>query len=114
MNLQEYSTKALRTDYKTYEDFHTGDVSPRLDYGAIGLVTEAAKVLDIVKKTKKNLGPLSREKIKEELGDILWYMNITLDELHMPWEEVLQASLDKIDKKYPTNDTEKTKLIRNN
>ena len=76
-------------------------------------MTEAAKVLDIIKKTKKNIQPLDREKVKEELGDIVWYLNLTLDELGFSFDEVFQATLDKIDRKYPKDDQEKTKLIRN-
>ena len=113
MDLDAFKQAALRTDYTSYEDFHTGDVSARLDYATMGLVTEATKVLDIVKKTKKNIQPLDREKVKEELGDIVWYLNLTLDELDFSFDEILQATLDKIDRKYPKDDLEKTKLIRN-
>lgn len=113
MTLQEFHEKALRTDYKDYTDFHTGDVSPRLDYGTMGLVTESGKVMDIIKKTKKGLGPLKREAITEELSDVLWYLNLTIDELGISWDELMQACLQKIDTKYPKDDPEKTKLIRN-
>ncbi|MBP7927617.1 nucleoside triphosphate pyrophosphohydrolase family protein [Patescibacteria group bacterium] len=113
MTLQEFHEKALRTDYKDYADFHTGDVSPRLDYGTMGLVTESGKVMDIIKKTKKGLGPLKREAITEELSDVLWYLNLTIDELGISWDELMQACLQKIDTKYPADDPEKTKHIRN-
>lgn len=113
MDFETYKKQALRTDYKSYADFHSGDVSARLDYAVIGLVTESAKVLDIIKKTKKNLGALDREKVKEELGDLVWYLNLTLDEMNISFDEILQNSLDKIDRKYPKDDAEKTKLIHN-
>ena len=113
MDLDLFKQAALRTDYASYNDFHTGDASPRLDYATMGLVTESAKILDILKKTKKNIQPLDREKVKEELGDIMWYLNLTLDELGFSFDEILQASLSKIDKKYPKDNPEKTKLIRN-
>lgn len=112
MDFQIYAQKALRTDYKTYEDFHTGDGSARLDYASMGLVTESAKILDIIKKTKKNLGPLDKEKIQEELGDLLWYLNLTLDELGMTFQDIMIANLEKIERKYPRDDLEKSKLIR--
>jgi NTP pyrophosphatase (non-canonical NTP hydrolase) len=110
--MQEYSKKALRTDYKTYDDFHTGDATPRLDYAAIGLVTESAKVLDLVKKSKKNLNTLNKEQVIEELGDLLWYMNIALDEMGVSFEDIIQSNLTKIDNKYPVDSVEAQKLVR--
>lgn len=104
MDINEYKGKALRTDYADYSDFHTGDVSARLDYASMGLVTESAKVLDIIKKSKKSLAPLNREKLKEELGDLLWYMNLTLDELGISFDDLMEASIAKIDLKHPEGD----------
>lgn len=104
MDLKTYTQKALRTDYKDYSDFHSGDASPRLDYATMGLVTESVKVLDLVKKSKKGLSPLYTDKVKEELGDLLWYMNLTLDELGISFEDLMQINLDKIDRKHPEGD----------
>ncbi len=114
MDINQYKKKALRTDYADYSDFHTGDVSARLDYGAIGLVTESSKILDLIKKSKKSLHPLEKQKVIEELGDLLWYLNLTLDELGLSFEDVMEANLDKISKKYPENDSNVSKLIRGN
>tara|TARA_B100000745_G_scaffold127487_2_gene83042 strand:- start:3196 stop:3540 length:345 start_codon:yes stop_codon:yes gene_type:complete len=112
MNLKEYSKKALRTDFADYDDYHTGDVSARLDYGVVGLVTESAKVLDLIKKSKKNLSKLDQEKIEEELGDLLWYLNITLDELGLSFKDIMNTNLSKIEKKYPRKDASIKDLIR--
>ncbi len=112
MNIEDYKKEALRTDYTDYSDFHTGDSSPRLDYATIGLVTSSAKILNIVKKTKKKLNPLDKNAALEELGDLLWYFNLTLDELGFTFDEVIKNNLDKIKKKYPTGDADVSKMIR--
>jgi NTP pyrophosphatase (non-canonical NTP hydrolase) len=112
MDFETYRQAALRTDYSTYDDYHTGAVSPRLDYATIGLVTEAAKILDIIKKSKKSLKSLDREGLKEELGDLLWYFNLTLDEASLSLTEIMTANLEKIEKKYPTHLGTKEGLIR--
>ena len=112
MDIHDYSKKALRTDYADYSDFHTGDSSARLDYGVIGLVTESAKALDLIKKSKKNLTPLSKEKLIEELEDLLWYLNITIDELGLTFEDLMQNNLQKIERKYPLGDSGINNLIR--
>ncbi|QQR93613.1 hypothetical protein IPJ91_00455 [bacterium] len=53
MDIKTYKKKALRTDWKTYNDFHTGKSSPRLDYGVIGLSTSSCQILDLIKKAKR-------------------------------------------------------------
>lgn len=112
INLDTYKTQALRTDFRDYGDYHTGDASARLDYGVTGLVTESAKVLDLMKKSKKGLRPLDTKQMEEELGDLLWYMNLTLDELGLTFEDTMRSNIAKIDRKYPNGDTEVAGLIR--
>lgn len=112
MTIDDYKSKALRTDYKNYDDFHTGEATPRLDYASIGLTTSAAIILDLIKKSKKGK-QLNRDKIKEELGDLFWYLNLFLDEFGESFESIMEASIEKIDRKYPKDDPEKTKDIIN-
>jgi NTP pyrophosphatase (non-canonical NTP hydrolase) len=112
MQFDEYKEKALRTDFADYSDYHTGDVTPRFEYSAIGLMTESGKVLDLIKKSKKDLVPLDNARVVEELGDLLWYLNLALDELGVSYEELMQSNIEKIGKKYPVDDVEANKLIR--
>ena len=112
MDIKEYTAKALRTDFASYDDYHSGDVSPRLDYATCGLVTESAKILDLIKKSKKNLQVLDKEKVLEELGDLLWYLNLTIDELGYNFDDVMNSNLLKIERKYPEADGTQDGLIR--
>jgi NTP pyrophosphatase (non-canonical NTP hydrolase) len=112
MDLKEYKEKALRTDWATYEDYTAGDATARFEYSVIGLVTESAKLLDMVKKSKKNVFPIKSERVEEELGDLLWYLNLALDEVGMSFEDLMESNIKKIGKKYPVADAEAAKLIR--
>lgn len=112
MDIKQYSAEALKTDYADYSDFNTGDSSARLDYGVMGLTTSAASLLRLIKKTKKNLNPLDREKFLEELGDTMWYMNLTLSEMGYTFEDAMQNNLTKITKRYINGSEENQKLIR--
>lgn len=47
---------------------------------------------------------MDQEKVKEELGDLLWYFNLTLDELNMSFDDIMQNSIDKINRKHPEGD----------
>ena len=44
---------------------------------------------------------LDREKLAKELGDIAWYLAETAYALEMPLEDILQANIDKLKKRYP-------------
>jgi len=63
MNIDEYQTLACRT---------MGDAS--ITTLALGIAGESGEVADLVKKHVGHGHELDREKLKEELGDVLWYV----------------------------------------
>jgi NTP pyrophosphatase (non-canonical NTP hydrolase) len=69
--------------------------------GVMGLCGEAGEAIDIVKKHLAQGHPLDREKLIKELGDIAWYLAETAWALDIPLEEILQANLDKLARRYP-------------
>ena len=76
----------------------------RLLTGAIGICSEGGELLDIVKKIlfqKKPTTTEQRMKIKNELGDVMWYVQQIL--LSMNWElyEVLAENTKKLSGRYP-------------
>lgn len=46
----------------------------RVAHAALGLTGEAGEVADIVKKSQYKDGSLDEAHLKEELGDVLWYL----------------------------------------
>ena len=76
----------------------------RLLTGAIGICSEGGELLDIVKKILFQKKPTSieqRMKLKNELGDVMWYVQQVL--LSMNWElhEVLAENTKKLSGRYP-------------
>ena len=69
-------------------------------YPTLGLTGEAGEVADKVKKVlRDNAGvfdDVTRESIKLEFGDVLWYLAQLARELGYDLEEVAQANLDKL------------------
>lgn len=66
-DLEDYQRLAMRT---------SPDGHDRMLNGCMGLIGEAGEVVDIVKKWKFQSGDhaeLPKEKLIEELGDVLWY-----------------------------------------
>lgn len=69
--------------------------------GVMGLCGESGEAIDIVKKHLAQGHELDREKLAKELGDIAWYLAETAYALEMPLEDILQANIDKLKKRYP-------------
>jgi len=72
----------------------------RLLHGAVGLVTESAEVLDAFKKHIFYGRVLDYVNIKEELGDVLWYIAIMCNEMDIDMESIMQVNIDKLKKRY--------------
>ena len=76
----------------------------RLLTGAIGICSEGGELLDIVKKIlfqNKETSVETRMKLKNELGDVMWYVQQIL--LAMNWElhDVLAENTKKLSGRYP-------------
>lgn len=93
LTFQEYQ-KAAR-DTAIYPSFGAGYVYP-----AIGLANESGEVLGEIKKAIRDnkgvIGPETKEKVKKELGDVLWYIANLGHELGIEMSDVAQANIDKL------------------
>lgn len=106
MNLNEYQTAALRTA--------PSNVSPEHDlwHGILGLVTEAGELADALKKAHAYGKPLDEVNLREELGDVLWYLPLVCRALGTTLDEVAQLNIAKLRKRYPATFTEAHALNR--
>jgi NTP pyrophosphatase (non-canonical NTP hydrolase) len=93
MTFAEYQKAARKTAF--YPAFGAGWVYPSL-----GLVSEAGEVAGKVKKViRDHNGEMSedfKQTIKQELGDVLWYVAQLCSELELDMSEVAQANVDKL------------------
>ncbi len=74
---------------------------------AVGICGEAGELLDAIKKACVYNKPLDRENSIEELGDIEFYLHGIRAGLNVSRDEVLQANIDKLEKRYPKGYTDK-------
>ena len=69
-------------------------------YPTMGLVNEAGELAGKIKKVFRDKGgeidEESRQALKGELGDILWYLTQICTELGLTLEEVAEANLEKL------------------
>lgn len=68
---------------------------------ALGVAGEAGEVADLVKKHIGHGHPLDVEKLKLELGDVLWYVAGLATLLGVTLSEVASANIAKLEKRYP-------------
>ena len=71
-----------------------------LEYPTLGLAGEAGEVANIVKKIQRDFGgeitDETRRKLKDELGDVLWYISACADELGLALEEIAEFNVGKL------------------
>lgn len=69
-------------------------------YPALGLAGEAGEIANKLKKIIRDAGgqvsPDVKETIKDELGDVLWYVSQLARELDLGLNEIAQANIAKL------------------
>lgn len=84
----------------------------KLDHGALGLGGEAGEVIDVVKKIVVMGKPEDIDKLKKELGDVIFYMAVLIDAIDSSFEEIMQINADKLAARFPDGFTEAAALER--
>lgn len=92
MQINEYQNKAIETAI-----YGAGNA---IIYPTLGLAGEAGEVADKVKKVLRDkngeFSDETKEELKKEIGDILWYISALSRDLGFTLEEVAQTNLDKL------------------
>lgn len=101
MNSTDYFKNVKRTESPSIST-----VNNRILHGAIGIGTEAGKVLDAVKKSMFYGRALNTENILEELGDLLWYMGLIAGEIGVTFEQLMDRNIAKLRARYPEQFTQ--------
>src|SRR5215210_7730586 len=97
MKFEDYQTEARKTA-----------LYPRrlenLEYPTLGLAGEAGEVANVVKKIQRDhagvLNDEIRGKLKDELGDVLWYISACADELGLTLAEIAEFNVQKLAKRH--------------
>jgi len=66
----------------------------------LGLSGESGEVADLIKKHLGHGHPLDEEKVKKELGDVLWYVSQLANYLGMSLEDVASTNIAKLEARY--------------
>lgn len=94
MDFNEYQKKALETALFPREH--------KIVYPALGLGNEAGEVMGKIKKWlrgddgKDSLSEERREALKDELGDVLWYLAVLAKDLDLDLSDVAEHNINKL------------------
>jgi NTP pyrophosphatase (non-canonical NTP hydrolase) len=95
MTPKEYQERALVT-------LVTDNKKDTFSMCGLGLSGEVGEINDILKKWlyHKRGKSLDTEKLKDEIGDVLWYLSILAFEIGFTLEEIMEHNIAKLEKRH--------------
>lgn len=106
MEIKEYQELALNTKAPLLtlldENIHM----------TLGMVTEAGEIADVFKKKLAYGKEIDYVNVKEELGDIMWYIANMCNVNGWDLRDILQTNIDKLRTRYPNKFTTDSALNR--
>lgn len=127
MNSNEYLDASARTNPDVVPGLHTQgddgnfDKSPtylmskhqlELLHASMGMVTEAAEFMDQMKRHVIYGAELDHTNLKEELGDMLWYIALAMRVTGTDFEAEMTRNIEKLKKRFPDKFTTDKALNR--
>ena len=90
---EDYRKDVYRTLSSTDKD--------NIAHAIIGITTEAGELLDAYKKHRFYGRALDTKNLKEEIGDIMWYLTVLNGELGYSFQDAMTDNIAKLKKRYP-------------
>ena len=116
MDAKEYvklATKTESCDWLSIKERTSNVFQLRTLHSAMGICTEAGELMDALKKFIFYGKDLDVVNIKEELGDLNWYVALMCNNLNISLEDIWETNIEKLAARYPDKFTEKDALNRN-
>ena len=108
MTNQDYQEKIKRTMNNKLTPIE------RISMLCMGIAGESGEMIDYLKKAYFHDHTLSFDILKNEIGDILWYLGNICNEYNFDLSEIMQLNIDKLKKRYPAGfDAEKSRNREN-
>lgn len=105
MDLNEYQDKAGRTEMSAAQSLGYVMQAPEgvglLLKNALGLAGEAGETVEMIKKIVFHGRELEPEKLKKELGDVLWYVSQLARAAGISLEDIGVTNVEKLMQRYP-------------
>lgn len=117
MTPAQYMIEADQTNlddegYKTVQARMADPTFAKLMHAAMGMVTEAAEFMDMLKKHAMYGKPIDEVNALEEIGDQFWYQSLALKTLNADFARVMERNIAKLRARFPEKFTEARALER--
>ena len=109
MTPDEYIKAVLLTEAIDFDKIKERLSDPnmiRMLHAAMGLCTESGEFMDALKKTIFYGKKIDLVNLFEELGDLMWYIALAMDEIGLPMEECFERNIAKLQARYKDKFTE--------
>lgn len=118
MNPVDYLFHSAATDVPDYNVIRerlakADDKTLQILHASFGVTTEAGEIADAYKKFLFYGKPLDNINLREEVGDVLWYLALLLRAIDSDFETTMQINIDKLRARYPSKFDEHAALNRN-
>lgn len=107
MEIKEYQKLAFRT----CNDL--GNLTANMTHMILGMQTEVGEFADPYKKHWVYGKELDLTNIKEEMGDLMWYIASTCEFNNWSLEEICKTNIEKLKARYPEKYTNENAINRN-
>ena len=74
-------------------------------HAALGTVTEAAEIADIMKGVLIKGKELDKDHLIEEVGDVMYYLGVIANETGVSFEDIMEVNANKLKARYPNGFT---------
>lgn len=100
-NMAEVNTFDLNVYQRMAARTSNTEGADKICNGCLGLAGECGEVIDLYKKHRFQGHTLDKEKMVEELGDVLWYCAEIASGLGVELGEVARRNVEKLRRRYP-------------
>lgn len=83
-------------------------INPRIFHSVVGITTEAVELLEALRRDE-----IDAVNLREEFGDLLWYIAIGVDETGGDFESVMNRVIAKLRARFPDKFTSENAINRN-
>lgn len=94
-------------NFNEYQQLTSRTANPNLNFEqkiqnwALGIAGESGEVIELVKKHVYHGKPLDAEKLKLELGDIMYYISEMASANHLSLADIASSNIAKLQARYP-------------
>jgi len=94
------AVKQLASDPKNIINNVKSDIVANLLHASMGICTESGELMDVLKKSLAYNKHLDLPNLVEELGDLIWYIQLACNTIGVDLETVMRINADKLKARY--------------